>query len=228
MNKYFIWDSDEFKKDLQNSAHNTGEVNLLGSIAKPGMQVMEIGANIGITATAIAKVIGDGGHLYAFEPVREYYAVLISNLYRNGITNVSAYNLAASNHTGRITFYKREGGSSGVVPAKGGEKLWVEAITISEFFIVEEIKRIDFLNIDCEGSELLVLQGTQNVLEKHAPQILCEIHHEFLKELGQSEDEIIRYLCDLGYRVRLLQIERIDADVNLDACSHIYATRMSA
>ncbi|MGC9326861.1 MAG: FkbM family methyltransferase [Candidatus Hinthialibacter sp.] len=228
MNNDFIWNSGEFDKNIQMSAHNNGEISFLRSILQSGMEVMEIGANIGVTATAISKTIGDAGHLYAFEPVREYYASLLANLSQNGISNVSAYNLAASNQTGRIAFYKRAGGASGVAPAHGGEKIWVEAISISEFVIVEQIKRIDFLNLDCEGSELLVLQGAHSILEKHTPQILCEIHHEFLNALGQSADEIVHYLNDLGYFIRLLQIEQIEADVPLDACSHIYASQMIA
>ncbi|MBN2325671.1 MAG: FkbM family methyltransferase [Candidatus Omnitrophica bacterium] len=228
MNNLFKWNSDEFRKELQCCAHNAGEVNFLRSIVKPGMQVVEIGANIGVTATAIAEAIEEAGHMYAFEPVRNNYTSLLGNLSRNRVDNVSAYNLAVSNQSGRIAFYKREGGASGVAPAMGGEKIWVEAISISEFIIEEQISRIDFLNLDCEGSELLVLQGAQSILEKQAPQILCEIHHEFLRELGQSADEVVRYLSDLGYYLRLLKIEQIEANVSVDACSHIYASRLIA
>ncbi len=221
----FIYESDNFKKELSSSAHHAGEVSFLRSITKPGMQVMEIGANTGVTVVAIAKAIGDTGHLYAFEPVREHYTALMANLSRNAISNVSAYNLAVSNNTGRIAFYKRQGGASGLAPATGGEMLWVEATTISEFLIVEQIDRVHLVNLDCEGSELLVLQGARIALEKHAPHIFCEIHHGYLDELGQSADELINYLSDLGYSVRLLQVEDLEAEVSHDTCSHIYATK---
>jgi len=221
----FVYESGDFKAELQKSAHYCGEISFLRSIARPGMQVMEIGANTGVTVVALAKAIGDAGHLYAFEPVPEYYAALMANLSRNAVTNVSAYNMALSNHTGRIAFYKREGGGSGIAPARGGETHWVEATTITEFLIVEEIDRVNLLNLDCEGSELLVLQGARAVLERHAPQIFCEIHHGYLEELGHSADEVIGYLSDLGYSVQFLQIEDLEADVCVDTCSHVYATK---
>jgi len=66
MTDSFIYESDEFRQQLQNDSHNAGEVSFLRSIAKAGMRVMEIGANMGITAVALAKEIGDTGHLYAF------------------------------------------------------------------------------------------------------------------------------------------------------------------
>ena len=222
---HFVYESDDFNETLHKRVHQAGEITFLRSIARPGMRVMEIGANTGVTVLAIAKVIGADGHLYAFEPVREYYMTLMANLSRNDVTNVSAYNLAVSNHTGRIAFYKRERGGSSIVPATGSDMLWVEATTITEFLTVEEISTIDLLNLDCEGSELLVLQGAQMTLQTHAPHIFCELHHTYLRELGQSAAHVIGYLTNLGYSVRLLRVDDLEADVRLDTCSHVYATK---
>jgi len=221
----FIYDSDEFTDELRNSAHHAGEVSFLQSIARPGMHVMEIGANTGVTAVPVAKTIGETGHVCAFEPVPEYYAQLVENLSRNSLNNVSAYRLALSNQTGRIRFFKREGGGSGITPAKGGEALWVEATTVTEFLIVQGIYRVDLINLDCEGSELLVLQGAKPVLEKQLPDIFCEIHHGYLKELGQSADDLIDYLTQFGYGIRLMQVENLDAETSRDTCSHVYAAK---
>jgi len=222
----FIYDSDKFRDELKNNPHHAGEVNFLQSIARSGMHVMEIGANTGVTAVAVAKHIGDAGHLYAFEPVPEYYAKLMNNLSRNGVNNVSAYRLALSNQTERIRFYKREGGGSGITPAKGGETLWVEATTVTEFLTVQKIDRVDLLNLDCEGSELLVLQGAKAVLENQLPDIFCEIHHGYLKELGQSVDDVVGFLRQFGYEVRLLQVEDLNAETSTDTCSHVYAAKL--
>ena len=218
----FTYGSDEFRDELRNSPHQAGEVSFLRSIAKPGMRVIEAGANTGVTAVAIAEAIGDTGHLYAFEPVPEYYTILTQNLSRNGVNNVNAYRVALSNGAERIRFYKR-GEGSGITPAQGGQMLWVEATTVTEFEVVQEIGRIDLINLDCEGSELLALHGAKAVLEKDEPQIFCEIHHAYLRELGQSSQDIIGYLSQFGYDVRLLQMEDCDAKSSTDNCSHVYA-----
>jgi len=217
------YESDGFGDDLPNNAHHAGEVSFLRSLARPGMHVVEVGANTGVTAVALAKEIGDTGRLYAFEPVPEYYATLMDNLSRNGVKNVSAYRLALSNQVGRIRFYKREEGS-GITPAEGGEALWVEATTVTEFLALQGISRVDLLNLDCEGSELLVLKGAEPVLEKQVPQIFCEIHHAYLDELGQSVDDVVDFLRQFGYDVQLLQVEDLEAETSVATCSHIYAT----
>ena len=46
------------------------------------MSVIEAGANRGVTAVTIARQISDRGHLYAFEPVPEFYLEPKANLLR--------------------------------------------------------------------------------------------------------------------------------------------------
>jgi len=223
MKDTFIYNSAEFKDELANSPHYAGEIAFLRSIAKPGMTAIEAGANKGVTTVALAEAIGDTGHLYVFEPVPEYYSQLETNLSLNDVSNISTFQLALSNQVGRLPFYKREGGGSGITPAKGGEMLWVEATTITEFLTVGEIHALDLINLDCEGSELLVLQGAQAALEKYTPDIFCEIHHGYLDELDQSVDSVIGFLGQFGYNVRMLQVENLEAKPTKDVCSHLYA-----
>jgi len=219
----FTYDSQEFRRELEKSPHHAGEVSFLRSIAKPGMIAIEAGANRGVTTVALAKAIGEMGHVYVFEPVPEYYSQLAANVSRNRVSNISTYQLALSNQTARIPFYKRDGGGSGITPAPCGEMLWVEATTIAEFLTVEEIHTLDLLTLDCEGSELLVLQGAQAALEKHEPEIFCEIHHGYLDELGQSVDDVVGFLRQFGYDIRMLQVEDPAAEATEDECSHVYA-----
>ena len=222
----FIYESKAFGDELERSPHVAGEVNFLRSIARPAMYVIEAGANRGVTAVALAKAIGEPGHLYAFEPVPEYYAELKENLSRNAVHNASAYRLALSNRARPIQFYKH-GGGTGITPAEDADMLWVEATTIADFVAEHKIDRVDLLNLDCEGSELLVFQGAKAILEEQGPQIFCEIHHAYLKELGQSAHDVISFLTGLGYNVWPLHVEDLNAETNAAECSHIYARRPS-
>ena len=51
------------------------------------------------------------------------------------------------------------------------------------------------------------------------------LHHEFLKDLGESAGELAAFLEDCGYRVRPISVEALDAKPSLEECSHIYAQR---
>ena len=218
----FTYDSPAFQRELQNQAHPAGEVRLLKSMAKPGMRVIDIGANRGLTTVALARNVGSRGHVYAFEPVPEYYDALKANLARNAADNVSAHQLALSNRTGQIRFHKH-GQGSGITPTDDAELLWVEATTVASFLSEQVTSRIDILNLDCEGSELLVLEGAEAVLQEQSPQIFCEIHHEYLKELGQSVVDVARFLSRLDYVVEPLDVEKPEKKVGLEECLHIWA-----
>lgn len=219
----FVYDSPEFKRAVANRPHESGELAFLKSIARPGMVVLEAGANTGVTAVALATAVTDSGHLYALEPVPEYYDQLQANLTRNAVRNATTYNLALSNRAGRIPFYKREGGGSGITPHEDGEMLHVEATTITNLLVVEHVTRVDLLHLDCEGSELLALQGAETILNRDAPKIFCEIHHDSLRALGQSVDDVIGFLAKLGYQIRPLQVDDLNTKPTTDTCSHVYA-----
>lgn len=141
------------------------------------MKVMEIGANKGVTTVAIARKVGPNGRVYAFEPVPEYYASLKKNLSLNGVENVKTYRLAVGNRSGQVKFYKH-GGGSGIIPQGQAEKFLVKTITVDAFLDLdsEGVKKIDLINMDCEGSELLVLRGAQKTLRANHPRVFCEIH----------------------------------------------------
>ena len=218
----FVYGSEQFRDRLGDDAHLAGELEFLGSVVRPGMHVMDIGANRGVTTVAIAKAVGASGRVYAFEPVPEYYAELQSNLSRNGVDNVRTYMLALSDRTGRIPFY-RHGEGSGVTPAGGATKISVKAASLPDVLAKCEIARIDLINLDCEGSELLVLRAGQAVLQRHGPGIFCEIHHGYLRELGQSADAVVELLRSIGYEVRPIQVTDLSAATSFGECSHIYA-----
>ena len=115
-----------FRHELRENAHHYGEVTFLESVLRPGMVVVEGGANCGVTAVAIAKAVGKTGHVHAFEPVPEYFEVFETNIARNDIANISTYNLALSDRTGSLSFYKH-GEGSGVTPVNDAEKIRVRA-----------------------------------------------------------------------------------------------------
>lgn len=220
----FIYESEEFRIELQNEPHLAGEIEFLRSIAKPGMNVLDVGLHRGVTTVALAKSIGPGGHVYAFEPVPEFYNAVRENLSRNRVKNAEVFELALSDQKERLRFYKREG-SSGIVPGENAEVLTVKATTIADFLALRDVNGIDVLSMDCEGSELRVLQGARSLLREQAPQIFCEIHHNFLESLGKSAGDVAGYLESLGYRVQPLSVEALDAKPALEECSHIYARK---
>jgi FkbM family methyltransferase len=215
--------NEAFRGELRESAHHYGEVAFLESVLRPGMTVVEGGANRGVTAIAIAKTVGKTGCVHAFEPVPEYFKALQQNVSRNRIRNMRLYNLALSDRNGSIRFYQH-GEGSGITRAAEAEKIEVKATTLPRFLVEYNISTLDFINCDCEGSELLVFRKARKVLKMRRPLIFCEVHRNYLKALKQSVMGIVRFLQALGYTVKPVQVEALNSDSDFDRCSHIFAS----
>jgi len=217
----FVYDSVEFQSKLAENAHAGGEVRFLESVLRPGMNVLELGANKGVVTLAAARSVGETGHVYAFEPIPEYYAALKENLRVNSVKNVTCYQSAVTATVGEIPMYKH-GEGTGIVPEDGAERLVVESTTVDEFARAG-VLRVDLLVMDCEGSELFVLREARETLRKDRPQIFCEIHRSYLESLGQTVANIVDYLKKLEFEVRPVFVDDLDKKVNFAQCSHIYA-----
>jgi FkbM family methyltransferase len=222
----FLYDSPAFKNFLKDNPHEAGEIKFLESIAKEGIHVIDIGANIGITTVAIAKRIRRRGMLYSFEPVPEYFNILKDNVSSNGLENVKVCELAVTDQVGRIYFYQKEL-SSGIVFDEGAKRFEVSTTTIDRFLSEEKIERIDLIHMDCEGSELLVLKGAKETLQKNKVKIFCEIHHDFLKQLGQSVEELVQYLQGLEFQVQSVSLDDLKMGNNFEKCEYIYAHNLN-
>ncbi len=220
----FTYDSPSFQNELRHDEHSFGEVTILTSVVQPGMIAIELGANRGVSTVALARSAGSAGQVHAFEPVPEFYAVLVSNLQVNEVKNTQVHQLAITDKESVIAYYKH-GEGSGIVEVYDAVAIVVGTVSLDHFMEIENLGRVDFINMDCEGAELLALRGATQTLTSQAPRILCEIHHDYLARLGQSAGDIVAYLHTLGFQVIPVRVEQLNEDVKLKDCTHIYATK---
>jgi len=216
--KFFIFNSPAFKTHLEESSHERGEVEFLQLIAAEGMNAIDIGVDVGVTTVTIAKAVGERGKVYTFDPVSGHIDTLRKNLAANGLENVSIFQMAVSDKVGTIDFY---GGS--IIPEEDIEKSSVRTTNLDTFLTEEKVERIDLINMDCEGSELLVIKGAEKTLRENKVRIFCEIHHGFLEQLGQSIQDIAKYLQSFDFQVYSVSLDDLSLGKELDKPEYIYA-----
>jgi len=218
--RFFIYNSPAFESYLEGNSHIKGEVWFLRSICEEGMVALDIGGNIGITAVTIAKEVGKRGKVYTFEPVLENFEVLERNLTINGLKNVKALQLAVSDRVGRTDFY-----GSSIVPREDAQKTSVRTTNLDTFSNKENLERVDLINMDCDGSELSALKGAGRILRRNDVKVFCEVHHDFLENLGQSVQDIVEYLKALGFQVYGVCLDDLTLNEEPDRPEYIYAVK---
>ena len=140
---------------------------------KPGLTVVDVGANYGYYTLLSAGIVGTSGRVFAFEPNPRTFGLLIKNIRVNWFSPiVQAHPLAASNSRKQVELHvlrEFQGGTSLFVPEivpetepPRNERPIVKAVPLDE--IIQD--KVDLVKIDAEGSEPHVFEGMQKILER--------------------------------------------------------------
>jgi FkbM family methyltransferase len=186
------------------------ETTLIESEVKPGDVVLDIGANIGYYTLIFARLVGEKGRVYAFEPDPTNFRLLKKNVRANGYQNVIFVNKAVAESSGPLSLYlcpDNKGDHRIFESEDSRSAIPIEATTLDEHF-AEYQGKIDFIKMDIQGSEGRAVRGMQGLLRRyHDVKIITEFWPAGLRRSGIEARD---YLADLerqGFR-----LFRIDED----------------
>jgi len=156
--------------------------------------VYDIGAHVGFYTLLGSELVEAEGKVIAFEPVSRNLDYLKKHIDINHCANVTVVEAAVSNEDGTCLFYKDPGNHMGHISESGN--LTVPVVSIDELSMSGKIPAPNYIKIDVEGAEALVLKGAERTLINHSPEIFLETHSPIL----------IRNCCDLltslNYKLR--------------------------
>jgi FkbM family methyltransferase len=178
---------------------------------EPGDSVLDIGANVGLTALRLASRVGHRGAVRAFEPNPTMLRYLMESIQRSkvqDIVEVLPYALGRTN--GKATLRVPSGnagmGSLAQDCEDVAEEHVVDVVRLDDVWRQQRWPRIDFIKIDVEGFETNVLEGARQAIAAAKPRAILFEHHRassldvdrspitILRELGYSVFALPRYL----------------------------------
>jgi FkbM family methyltransferase len=148
--------------------------------ARPGDVVLDAGACFGDTAVYFADAVGEGGRVYAFDPLPAHQAVIDFNVAQNALqSRVVSVPLAVGEQSSAHPA-PRQAASDGV--AQPGFSLHTAAediplISIDDYAEREKLERVDFIKMDIEGYELAALKGARRTLARCRPTLAISLYH---------------------------------------------------
>lgn len=184
------------------------EFSFLADVLKPGMCVVDVGANEGLFTLFFRKRVGPGGRVIALEPSERELIHLKRNLRINRFLDVDVIPLAVGDHVGRARLSLAEAGHAGHnalgTPAAPWvsvvDQVEVEVSTLDTLSDARNWPRIDLIKMDIEGSELRALRGADRLLARDRPMLLLEAEQESLSLRGASFSELLSWLAARKYR----------------------------
>jgi len=184
---------------------------------KPGMTVLDLGANVGYYALMECNLVGPTGFVYCLEPHPENYNQLIKNLELNNMMDrVETYNYGGSNVDSVEKLYvsakSNQHSFCDTRPEKNianlegnSETIDVQTVTVSSF--IKGKKNIDFIRMDIEGFEVEVFEGMMSALdesESFRPSVLFETHKPKYSEPDHSLKKQLEEFFARGYKAKIL------------------------
>jgi len=178
---------------LRYGEFSEGEVALWKTLIKPGMVVCDIGANIGAHTVALASLVGPTGAVLSFEPIPFLFQMLCGNVALNALTNVRCFPYALGADHGEVR----------IPPIDFGKEDNFGGLSVDQFpmgepvpvmpFDVLRLKHIEFMKIDVEGMERLVLAGARQTIARFTPILYVE------NDRSEKSDALVHLIKTLGY-----------------------------
>jgi FkbM family methyltransferase len=186
----------------------------LARLTKAGAVVFDIGANIGAHTLPLARLVGAGGEVHAFEPTDYAFGKLRRNLQLNSLIEPRVVAVQAKlgrsggcRSSGEIySSWKVIGNEPRHSKHLGIAQSTSGAINLSldDYCRANNIARVDLIKLDVDGFESEVIAGGLDVLQRDRPVICLELAPYVLEERGSSLDELLSLLASRGYKLTTL------------------------
>ena len=181
-------------------------------LLRTGDVFLDVGANVGYFSVLAGHIVGETGHVVAFEPHPEALATFRAATAVNGLSGViTIVEAALGNAEGTVRFFLSvDTVLSTIDPARSPARdqfsfdrsIEVRQLTLDAWLAERQdlVPRIRAIKIDVEGTEADVVEGMQGTLAA-CPRaaILCET------DAGSAAD---RFLRAAGYTASLLDVRR--------------------
>lgn len=174
------------------------EIRFVRRWLRPGMRVVDVGANYGLYTVALARAVGREGRVWAFEPAPDTAQFLDATLRLNDLGHVMLSRAAVSSREGSVSLsleihpeVNRVAGAA----ATPGDRIEVPAVTLTRLAEEQDWGEIDFIKLDIEGHEPEALAGAAGLLQKCSPLLMFEVN------TGQAFDfRALAPLAEMGYQ----------------------------
>jgi FkbM family methyltransferase len=179
------------------------ERRLLQPVIRPGMNFVDVGANVGTYSLWVARLAGPSARILALEPHPRTFAKLRFNIEANLARNIVALDLGAGEESAVMQLYFDGGGNVGqssMLAAGAGSAAKPQSARVEplpDILAAEGFTGIDLLKIDVEGYEdrALLPLFTKGPAALWPAALLIETVQRNL-----WETDCIAFLAERGYR----------------------------
>ena len=189
---------------------------------KNPLTILDIGANIGLFSLNIIAELSQA-KIYSFEPGPHQFNLFQKTISNNKLLNtIELSNIALSNKSGIVSFATHDSkdvsGDGFIDTGRAGKStiIEVQTTTLDKWWKEKKCPIIDFIKIDTEGAELLILEGGIDLIKSSHPIIFLEIFEGNLVNYPYKAIDVLSFIHKIEYSLFSLENELIEKD-NLES-----------
>ncbi len=178
--------------------------HLVHQYVKPGMVVLDVGANIGYYTIQFSKLVEGEGRVFAFEPSSHYLDRLSINIELNKCRNVVVCPFGLSDDDGTGVLLGDDISSTMHWTSNDITQTKTENIslrTLDGYLIEEKLGRLDIIKVDIDGHEPFFINGAFKTISRFHPLIFMEFSQLNLVMAGSSVEHLASQFEKLGYKL---------------------------
>ncbi|HEY5137860.1 MAG TPA: FkbM family methyltransferase, partial [Methylococcales bacterium] len=162
-------------------------------IEKISLPILDVGAHIGIFSL-YARAINPTAKIYAMEPEKENFGLLLKNIEANDLKDVKSYKVALSSKTAeRNLAIELDSINHHLADENFGDGaeahyIKVPSISLRDFLEKNDIARVGLLKMDIESGEYEVLENMQEEVFGRIDNIILEYHNYGGRNYKELED----------------------------------------
>jgi FkbM family methyltransferase len=191
----------------QNQKYDRQTAEVIQRSCKPNSTCIDVGCHKGEVLDMLLAASPAGKH-YGFEPIPVLYEALRAKYNRPSIT---ISNIALSNKRGETSFnyVVSNPAYSGLIKRKydraDEQDTSIQVQTDKLDDVLPPNEQVDFVKIDVEGGELLVLQGARQMLTRCKPVVIFECGLGASEFYGSTPDMVFSLLSECGLKLSLME-----------------------
>jgi len=184
----------------------------LRELIKNGDTIFDIGGHHGLMAIISAIATGKNGTVITFEPNPYARQYLGNHLVLNNIHNIIVEDIALSDKDGMVEFYIQKGEvtwNSTIIRDFSSHFIYKESITVRtttlDNYVTQSNVVPNVIKIDVEGSEFLILNGSEKTLCEYRPVLIMEFNPVSANAAGYAVSDYVDLLRKKSYKLFVLK-----------------------
>jgi len=199
--------------------------DLWHELVKPGMTVIDMGANFGHYTMVASHLVGPGGVVHAFEPSQFARHELEGNIALLPDNNVTIHSEAVSDQCGTLALHAHDnmpglqslggenlqGGNGGGTGGSEAHEEIINTVRLDDLFPAGgDTPVIGMIKSDIQGADFFAMRGAYDLLARDRPPVMMEFWPFGLRNILASTGrdvsetmviiaEVMNFFADQGY-----------------------------